>query len=87
MRSALSLVYLYFVHVINLKNNIIVIIKDRNERMEDIGKYISTQSYDVVLLQVYGLSMGDSGIFLNNESYYFFRGGGLSKYLEPIPSD
>jgi sphingomyelin phosphodiesterase 2 len=25
--------------------------KDRNERMEDIGKYISAQNYDVVLLQ------------------------------------
>ena len=49
-----------------------MIIKDRNERMEDIGKYISSQSYDVVLLQVNSLSRGDSGIFPNSESYYFF---------------
>ena len=33
-------------------------IKDRNERMEDIGKYISSQSYDVVLLQVYSPCRG-----------------------------
>ena len=36
----------------------ILMIKDRNERMEDIGKYISSQSYDVVLLQVYNLFRG-----------------------------